>query len=133
MDYTFSCIELFCLRIRRPPRSTRTDTLFPSTTLFRSTTSGWDAKLGRPPASHRSLRSSCHCLRSRLALLGLLTLDYEVQGHDPHPVLDRLGRNQVGGDAVTAVIVHPFAPSSEERRVGKECVSKCRFRLSPYH
>src|SRR3546814_11674500 len=27
----------FCLMIRRPPRSTRTDTLFPYTTLFRST------------------------------------------------------------------------------------------------
>src|SRR3546814_11430343 len=26
----------FCLLIRRPPRSTRTDTLFPYTTLFRS-------------------------------------------------------------------------------------------------
>src|SRR3546814_1962168 len=28
---------MFCLMIRRPPRSTRTDTLFPYTTLFRST------------------------------------------------------------------------------------------------
>src|SRR3546814_9137848 len=28
---------VFCLMIRRPPRSTRTDTLFPYTTLFRST------------------------------------------------------------------------------------------------
>src|SRR3546814_9103970 len=27
---------IFFLRIRRPPRSTRTDTLFPDTTLFRS-------------------------------------------------------------------------------------------------
>src|SRR3546814_6934495 len=27
---------LFVLRLRRPPKSTRTDTLFPSTTLFRS-------------------------------------------------------------------------------------------------
>src|SRR3546814_4030801 len=27
----------FLLRIRRPPRTTRTDTLFPYTTLFRST------------------------------------------------------------------------------------------------
>src|SRR3546814_11627233 len=27
--------------IRRPPRSTRTDTLFPYTTLFRSTDEGW--------------------------------------------------------------------------------------------
>src|SRR3546814_2005999 len=31
------CIVLFFLMIRRPPRSTRTDTLFPYTTLFRST------------------------------------------------------------------------------------------------
>src|SRR3546814_11669847 len=29
-------LDLFFLRIRRPPRSTRTDTLFPYTTLFRS-------------------------------------------------------------------------------------------------
>src|SRR3546814_4477122 len=32
---TFS-LYLFFLMIRRPPRSTRTDTLFPYTTLFRS-------------------------------------------------------------------------------------------------
>src|SRR3546814_2300184 len=31
----FICL-IFFLRIRRPPRSTRTDTLFPYTTLFRS-------------------------------------------------------------------------------------------------
>src|SRR3546814_15528066 len=30
------CFDLFFLMIRRPPRSTRTDTLFPYTTLFRS-------------------------------------------------------------------------------------------------
>src|SRR3546814_4703161 len=32
----FICFCLFFLMIRRPPRSTRTDTLFPYTTLFRS-------------------------------------------------------------------------------------------------
>src|SRR3546814_17741627 len=32
-----SSSSLFFLMIRRPPRSTRTDTLFPDTTLFRST------------------------------------------------------------------------------------------------
>src|SRR3546814_1343689 len=31
--------------IRRPPRSTRTDTLFPYTTLFRSDTNGFDLVL----------------------------------------------------------------------------------------
>src|SRR3546814_13954414 len=40
-SFYFSCYSHFCcffffLMIRRPPRSTRTDTLFPYTTLFRS-------------------------------------------------------------------------------------------------
>src|SRR3546814_14234354 len=35
-DYVGSFIVFFLLMIRRPPRSTRTDTLFPYTTLFRS-------------------------------------------------------------------------------------------------
>src|SRR3546814_17598657 len=34
--YFFFLYFFFFLMIRRPPRSTRTDTLFPSTTLFRS-------------------------------------------------------------------------------------------------
>src|SRR3546814_14349673 len=39
--FTSSCVDFFLfffvfLMIRRPPRSTRTDTLFPYTTLFRS-------------------------------------------------------------------------------------------------
>src|SRR3546814_15638408 len=32
----YSCVLVFFLMIRRPPRSTRTNTLFPYTTLFRS-------------------------------------------------------------------------------------------------
>src|SRR3546814_15251859 len=35
----------FFLRIRRPPRSTRTDTLFPYTTLFRSSGGGYVAHM----------------------------------------------------------------------------------------
>src|SRR3546814_14486275 len=38
---------LFFLMIRRPPRSTRTDTLFPYTTLFRSEVEGALLKLAR--------------------------------------------------------------------------------------
>src|SRR3546814_15204583 len=34
--YIVLCLVFFFLMIRRPPRSTRTDTLFPYTTLFRS-------------------------------------------------------------------------------------------------
>src|SRR3546814_10303902 len=50
--------NIFFLMIRRPPRSTRTDTLFPYTTLFRSDIDR-DAQLARParglfarPAQH---------------------------------------------------------------------------------
>src|SRR3546814_6525327 len=50
-----SCVCLFFLMIRRPPRSTRTDTLFPYTTLFRSPEDG-----GSPhePARHRHLNAT---------------------------------------------------------------------------
>src|SRR3546814_8325801 len=37
--------------IRRPPRSTRTDKLFPYTTLFRSPSSGRGPPRGTPPSS----------------------------------------------------------------------------------
>src|SRR3546814_14420255 len=36
-------------------------------------------------------------------------------------------------DALCAAIRRSHAHRSEERRVGKECVSKCRSRWSPYH
>src|SRR3546814_5171861 len=46
---------IFCfLMIRRPPRSTRTDTLFPYTTLFRSGRGA--GRLRTPGESHRHAR-----------------------------------------------------------------------------
>src|SRR3546814_12833086 len=42
--------------------------------------------------------------------------------------LFRLSRHFVGDTAETAALLR-----SEERRVGKECVSTCRSRWSPYH
>src|SRR3546814_12625436 len=46
-----SLLVFFFLMIRRPPRSTRTDTLFPYTTLFRS--HRLPALAARRPAGHR--------------------------------------------------------------------------------
>src|SRR3546814_1344362 len=48
----FIFIFFFFLRTPRPPRSTRTDTLFPYTTLFRSPTSPMSAisKIGASPS-----------------------------------------------------------------------------------
>src|SRR3546814_4950376 len=66
--------------IRRPPRSTRTDTLFPYTTLFRSGHKGFrdgartnhrrrgEARTGGGPAPQASLRSgerACHRWKMR--------------------------------------------------------------------
>src|SRR3546814_5982073 len=47
----------FFLMIRRPPRSTRTDTLFPYTTLFRSqAVPGRTARRGTVVAAHADVR-----------------------------------------------------------------------------
>src|SRR3546814_11700842 len=59
---------IFCLRIRRPTRSTRTDTLCPYSTLFRSLARACDQEewnlargwLGRGVASLRENRSPGH-------------------------------------------------------------------------
>src|SRR3546814_16388403 len=51
----WSCV--FCivfLMIRRPPRSTRTDTLFPYTTLFRSHVQRLSAAAGYPDPDRRA-------------------------------------------------------------------------------
>src|SRR3546814_21191832 len=60
--------------IRRPPRSTRTDTLFPYTTLFRS-------PLAFPPSAH--LRRGPARYRCDRFLLGAGAQDYAAPGRDP--------------------------------------------------
>src|SRR3546814_17042078 len=62
-------MSFFFLMIRRPPRSTRTDTLFPYTTLFRS-------EVHRPDLVNR-LRH--HQRLGLLAHQALLRLDPQVQ------------------------------------------------------
>src|SRR3546814_3984073 len=44
--------------IRRPPRSTRTDTLFPYTTLFRSADAHWRPLFDRIVAQHPEIKMS---------------------------------------------------------------------------
>src|SRR3546814_12033712 len=99
----------FFLMRRRPPRSTRTDTLFPYTTLF------------------RSLRDMHQIVA--LELLGVGHLAVERLG-----VGDRLFEEsdlllQAFGRPVGKLAVELMR--SEERRVGKECVSTCRSRWQP--
>src|SRR3546814_19746534 len=110
--------------IRRPPRSTRTDTLYPYTTLFRSARQGnvrpappvgRGAK--RPYANLESAWGLCLCPpRVGRDAASNPTSVYGVPGH-----LYRV-----------ALVRHGFI-RSEERRVGKGCVSTCRSWWSPYH
>src|SRR3546814_9649278 len=58
----------FFLMIRRPPRSTRTDTLFPYTTLFRSTLAA------APPAASTSPSPQAAAFRKRTRVLTLRDL-----------------------------------------------------------
>src|SRR3546814_1739800 len=61
------CLSRFCvffLMIRRPPRSTRTDTLFPYTTLFRSSTHD-DALANESPVMVHRRWPSCTILYGR--------------------------------------------------------------------
>src|SRR3546814_16570441 len=74
--------SLFFLMIRRPPRSTRTDTLFPYTTLFRSRRTARSASrrprsaASLPPASSRLMpgRSEEHTSE----LQSLMRISYAV-------------------------------------------------------
>src|SRR3546814_6257852 len=59
----------FCLMIRRPPRSTRTDTLFPYTTLFRSLGAG-SVKYPTPTADRDQTVSRRFKPSSRTSLNG---------------------------------------------------------------
>src|SRR3546814_15002604 len=60
--YLFIVLVIFFLMIRRPPRSTRTNTLFPYTTLFRS--SGYVDRSAPRTTSPRMLPASDVLLRS---------------------------------------------------------------------
>src|SRR3546814_13998188 len=104
----------FLCMIRRPPRSTRTDTLFPYTTLFRSACvkTGWTSIVSilRAASAMPQLPDRNRVVR-RLLVYECVSLQRRLH----HLEIERLLRR------------------SEERRVGKECVSTCRSRWSPYH
>src|SRR3546814_19166714 len=105
--------------IRRPPRSTRTDTLFPYTTLFRSPAS----RFGRiesylPILTRTGPRTWTHDVTRQTFSLQEVIETFADQL--PEPVCQSARQRGPGS-------------RSEERRVGKECVSTCRSRWSPYH
>src|SRR3546814_17823919 len=110
--------------IRRPPRSTRTDTLFPYTTLFRSVLA--TILVGDDPASATYVKMKANaCGR-----VGMQSRAVELSGTTAtSQLLDAIRALNVDPDVHGILLQH----RSEERRVGKECVSTCRSRWSQYH
>src|SRR3546814_19474765 len=118
----FSVCLFFCFVSRLPPRSTRTDTLCPYTTLFRSG-AGAAGGAGRGAAGGGGQADDAGVGRGgerigRGAGVGAVGAG---------------GSRGAGRRAGIARAAGRVARRSEERRVGKECVSTCRFRWSPYH
>src|SRR3546814_12400953 len=119
--------------IRRPPRSTRTDTLFPYTTLFRSLRAKAGANVSQMHYARRGIITPEMEYVAERENLGRARLaEYVRDGHDwgasiPDYVTPEFVREEVArGRAI-------IPSRSEERRVGKECVSTCRSRWSPDH
>src|SRR3546814_15976548 len=132
--------------IRRPPKSTRTDTLVPYTTLFRSAADRIEHHVGASAGSDR-----LHPLADVLAAVVHQMIGAVRPGHrqlvgtarsGDHRGTERLaglhrreadatGRAMYQQHLARLPIVVP-AQRSEERRVGNECVSTCRSRWAPY-
>src|SRR3546814_15477745 len=127
--------------IRRPPRSTRTDTLFPYTTLFRS---AHIALLGYADGERRYIIAPRGLEVGATLLSGM---DAPIRAGNTLPIRNipvgstihciemlpgkgaQIARS-AGASAVLLAREGVYA-RSEERRVGKECVSTCRSRWSP--
>src|SRR3546814_15826338 len=89
-------MSFFFLMRRRPPRSTRTDTLFPYTTLFRSSRSAPSPGRWAPAPAWRS-RLHQHTVRRRPRDAHLVTGGEAAR----HAVLLEHGADVVaGGDAI---------------------------------
>src|SRR3546814_13111603 len=130
------CLCFFFLMIRRPPRSTRTDTLFPYTTLFRSHAAlegadgravldteaaiGLDFALIVDPGNTELDSALWFDQAFQQSVLGIARVAFNERPQTMHHFVD--GLHELG--------LVRIAGRSEERRVGKECVSTCRSRWS---
>src|SRR3546814_13146748 len=124
--------------IRRPPRSTRTDTLFPYTTLFRSKDQGRsDAAI--VAAALNMIRTENFVYTLRPPTLGSDSIDEFLfdtrRGFCEHYSSTFTFLMRAAGLPARIVTVYPGGGRnavggyrSEGRRGGKECVSTDKFR-----
>src|SRR3546814_14341660 len=115
--------------IRRPPRSTRTDTLFPYTTLFRSF-----AQRKRVADAQRALQARETKKAREDVRIGTNKMEAALRRLDE--LKQPAGRSGLGriypGYYCPVLVKEGDRSSSEERRVGKEWFSTGRARWSQY-
>src|SRR3546814_12595046 len=126
--------------IRRPPRSTRTDTLFPYTTLFRSPPPATKA-LDEILANHAAQDFPKLVIRQRILERDLLR--YARGSQFAFDQILQLGCIHGGtrlqhhrrGDTFTPLLVRHRDHRRIDRKsvVSGKCVSTCSSRWSPYH
>src|SRR3546814_18362979 len=109
--------------IRRPPRSTRTDTLFPYTTLFRSPTLAVESDGRLVAGVTGAKRNRLHVVRDTSR-----HRDFDIAIGQANHVFDRAFPRRRYLDRARFM----GGISSAERRVGKACVSTCRSWWSPH-
>src|SRR3546814_14715536 len=114
--------------IRRPPRSTRTDTLFPYTTLFRSV--GEEKNVKTLEQAHQ-IRARAPTASTQ-SELNIAHLDHALSSLMAVLVRERFA--DFAGDITNIPVQDAVLLDirSDERCLGKECVSTRRSRWSPY-
>src|SRR3546814_16398238 len=124
--------------IRRPPRTTRTDTLFPYTTLFRSanpiTVGTSDTAIMERGGKRIVMNGSAHVHRQQDANNDALDVRSEqliILPDDDVVYTDLPAVVVKGNSRMSGTGMRYNKSRSEERRVGKGCGSTGRSRWSP--
>src|SRR3546814_19614626 len=111
--------------IRRPPRSTRTDTLFPYTTLFRSSCRDLGPSVRRLAAFLPHPHHPGGGRRNPLSVT--------PRRHHRTAQCHALARRHAADRRLIFRTAATHAFRSDERRVGNACFSTSRSWRSPYH
>src|SRR3546814_18478025 len=111
--------------IRRPPRSTRTDTLFPYTTLFRS-----ESAADHPGAVKSPMVGTVY-LSAEPGAAPFIAEGTQVQAGDTLLIVEAMKVMNPLTAPRAGRVAQLLVERSEERRVGKECVRTCRSRWAP--
>src|SRR3546814_12083016 len=121
--------------IRRPPRYTRTYTLFPYTTLFRSLewlnriSAGAPLHIGQNvKVPNQEFQEAGRDAKNRFIALWLY-----AETHNHHLPPDPAHPPSIEQQINDPTYWHPIQKRSEKLRVGKELVSTCRYRWCAVH